>query len=90
MDDGIDQAEALEDRLISIHLHDNDGTKDQHKLLFSGTIDWDRLARILAASAYDKPVSMEVSTRNAGIDDETAFLENAFQAGTQFAEMIGH
>lgn len=86
--DGLDEAEALRDRLISIHLHDNDGTGDQHKLLFTGTVAWERLARLLATSAYRKCVSMEVTMRNCGIEDEAAFLRKAFETGTAFAAMI--
>jgi len=87
--DGLDEAEALRDRLISIHLHDNDGTGDQHNLLFTGTVDWERLARILATSAYRKCVSLEVTLRNSGIEDEESFLQKAFETGMAFTEMIG-
>ena len=52
--DGLDFAEAVKDRLIAFHLNDNDSTADQHNLIFSGSVDWDRLARIIAVSAYDK------------------------------------
>jgi len=86
--DGLDQLESLKERLISIHLHDNDGVNDQHKLLFSGTLDWPRLARVLAESAYKKCVSMEVAMRNHEIDDERQFLAQAFETGTTFAKMI--
>ena len=86
--DGLDETDALTDRLISIHLHDNDGTGDQHNLLFSGTVDWARLAGIIAGSAYEKCISMEVSMRNSGIEDEVAFLAKAFDTGTTFAEMV--
>ena len=86
--DGVDQAEALKDRLLAIHLHDNDGQRDQHKPLFSGTIDWPRVARLLAASSYTKCVSMELSMKNAGFDDEEAFLRHALETGTKFREMV--
>ncbi len=85
---GLDRLETLKDRLISVHLHDNDGSGDQHNLIFSGTVDWARLARIIATSAYDKCVSMEVSIGNSGIEDEVEFLQRALETGTRFAEMI--
>jgi len=85
---GLDELDGLKDRLISIHLHDNDGASDQHKLLFSGTVDWPRLASLLARSSYDKCVSMEVSMDNAGIPDESIFLRRAFDTGTRFQQMI--
>ena len=86
--DGLEYLEALKDRLISVHLHDNDGTADQHNPLFSGTIDWSALARVMAASSYTKCVSMEVTMGNSGFEDEVAFLEHAFDTGARFAQMI--
>jgi sugar phosphate isomerase/epimerase len=85
---GLERLEILKDRLISVHLHDNDGSSDQHMLPFSGTTDWRRLARIIAASGYTEPLSMEVSIRNAGIEDEEDFLKQAFEAGKRISLMI--
>jgi sugar phosphate isomerase/epimerase len=85
---GLDRLEKLKDRLVSVHLHDNDGTGDQHKLPFSGTVDWDRLVRIMGVSAYAGPVSLEVVMRNAGISDEGTFLARAFEAGTRLSAMV--
>jgi len=86
--DGLDRLDTFKDRLISVHLHDNDGEGDQHNLLFTGTVDWPRLATILAASAYEKCVSMEVVMRNAGIDSEAEFLHRAYHTGAELAGMI--
>lgn len=86
--DGLDQLELLKDRLISVHLHDNDGTGDQHKILFTGTVDWERLAAIMAKSSYKKCVSMEVSMGLMDIKDEMVFLAKTYETGTKFAEMI--
>lgn len=85
---GLEAAEALKDRLISIHLHDNDGDRDSHKLPFTGTVNWERLAHMLARSSYRKCVSMEISIRNSGIEDEAAFLQKAFEIGTSISEMV--
>lgn len=86
--DGLDHLEAIKDRLISVHLHDNDGKSDQHKLMFSGTVNWERLARIMAISAYAKCVSMETTMGRSEIDDEGVFLAKAFETGTTFSGMI--
>jgi sugar phosphate isomerase/epimerase len=86
--DGLDRLEALKDRLISVHLHDNDGGGDQHNPVFSGTVDWARLARTLAASPYAKPVSMEVTMVRSGIDDERRFLRHVFETGARLSGMI--
>jgi sugar phosphate isomerase/epimerase len=86
---GLDELELVKNRLISVHLHDNDGQSDLHNPIFSGTVDWPRLARILATSSYTGPVSMEVTLVNSGFTDEAAFLAHAFDTGTRFAGMIG-
>jgi sugar phosphate isomerase/epimerase len=85
---GLLHLDKVKHRLISVHLHDNDGSGDQHNLLFSGTVDWERLARIMATSSYSKCISMEVSMRNSGITDEGAFLKKAFQTGESFSNMV--
>ncbi len=85
---GLDEMERVRDRLLSVHLHDNDGSGDQHLLLFSGSVDWERLAGILAASAYEKCVSMEVARRGHPDLDEEPFLRRAHDTGMRFAEMI--
>ena len=82
------QFETMKDRLISVHLHDNKGTTDDHNLVFSGTIDWEKLAGILARSAYTRCVSMEIMTWKAEISDEDEFLARAFETGTRLSEMI--
>jgi sugar phosphate isomerase/epimerase len=85
---GLDELEGLKDRLISVHLHDNNGREDQHQIPFSGTVDWPRLASILAASAYTKCVSMESTMGQSGIADEREFLQKAFEAGTRLSRMV--
>jgi len=56
--------------------------------MFSGTVDWPRLARILAHSAYDKPISSESNMGRSGITDETEFLARAYDAGIRLDEMV--
>ena len=90
---GLDFAEAVKDRLIAFHLNDNDTTSDQHNLIFSGVVDWDRLAQIIAASAYDKEyMTMEiVMTMEPGINysgDEAQFLSQAMESGVKFHKMV--
>jgi sugar phosphate isomerase/epimerase len=79
---GLDWLEPHADRLIATHLHDNDGVGDQHKLPGMGTVDWPRLARIIARSSYNKPPSMEVSQKNSGYENrEEEFLAAARDCG---------
>lgn len=43
-------AETLLPYAVEIHLHDNDGTQDQHKFPGNGTINWPRFAALLRES----------------------------------------
>ncbi len=52
--------ERCSDRIITIHLHDNDGTLDSHLAPGFGTVDWDAVGAALAASPYDGPLMFEV------------------------------
>ena len=86
--EGLLHLEETKGRLISVHLHDNDGTADQHRPVFSGTVDWEWLSRIVASSAYGKCVSMEVSIRSSGYEDERAFLRHVYDTGIQLSSMV--
>jgi sugar phosphate isomerase/epimerase len=86
---GIDALEPLKDRLIAVHLHDNDTTGDQHKLPFMGSVDWKRLMPIIAASSYRKCLSLEVSMTNSGFTDDAAFLQEAHRVGEKLVGMMG-
>lgn len=84
----MDRLAPLMERLVVLHLHDNNGQEDQHRLLFDGVVDWVLAAALIAKSPYQKPLSYEVSMRNAGISDEATFLQRAYMTGTRFAEMV--
>jgi sugar phosphate isomerase/epimerase len=86
--DGLQMLERLKDRLISVHLHDNDGHSDQHLPPFSGTVDWAALAGIIANSSYTKPLSFEVAMRATGIEREDEFLEVARERASMVHEMV--
>jgi sugar phosphate isomerase/epimerase len=84
---GLNNLERFRDRLVSIHIHDNDGTHDHHELPFSGTVDWMRLSQIIATSSYKGCVSLEANMRGKTIE-ESAYLREAYQAGSALARLI--
>ena len=63
---GLDHMEPLKNRLQALHLHDNDGSGDQHQPPFFGTVDWDRMVKLIAESSYKggRPLSFELGMRN--------------------------
>ncbi|RKY58342.1 MAG: hypothetical protein DRP95_06055 [Candidatus Latescibacterota bacterium] len=49
----------LGDRLVTVHIHDNDGTKDEHLLPGYGTIDWASYMAELDRCGYEGPLMFE-------------------------------
>ena len=54
------------DKLMALHLNDNDNEKDRNALRFSGNIHWDNLSEKLKAVDYKGTVAFE--TRNTGFE----------------------
>ncbi len=86
--DGPGWLEKRLDRLISIHLHDNDESYDQHRIPFTGTVDWPRVMELIARSPYDKPVSLECEMKFEPYETEEEFLAASFEAGARLTEML--
>ena len=85
---GLEHLDSVKERLISLHLHDNNGFEDQHKPIFTGTINWEKLARIIAGSPCRKFLTFETNMRFSGIQDEKLFLERAYSDGLKLLKMI--
>jgi sugar phosphate isomerase/epimerase len=59
---GIDAAfELLKPRIAQLNLHDNQGQKDDHLWLGSGTIDWANVARHIATLPANTPGILEIA-----------------------------
>ena len=52
--------------IVEVHLHDNDGTVDQHRPLGEGTLDVPALLDALADRAFAGPLTLEVAPAVAG------------------------
>ena len=51
------------DKLTALHLHDNDGTGDQHLPPFSGTVNWKRIMSYLKKVDYKGPLALEIDAQ---------------------------
>ena len=85
---GLEHLDSVKERLISLHLHDNNGFDDQHNPIFSGTINWGKLARIVSGSKYNKFLTFEIDMKFTGIQDEKLFLKQAHSDGLKLLKMI--
>ncbi len=84
-------------RLYALHLDDNNGYEDQHQPPFMGSVDWERMARIIRASCYRGPLSFEISTKgtpchvpgwNIPEAAQQSFLHDAYERCRKVAEMV--
>lgn len=76
----LDLLELYGDKLIALHLHDNDGKDDAHALPFTGVVDWQKISNQLKNLDYQGAIALE--TLNKGfehIKDPVAFLTLALQ-----------
>ncbi len=79
----------FKDRIFAVHLHDNDTSRDQHKIPFDGTIDWKNIVKNLKENNYAGPVTMELVYAEFYADitaDE--FYKKGFEAGEKLANMF--
>jgi sugar phosphate isomerase/epimerase len=75
-------------RLAVLHLHDNDGLRDLHLPVYDGVADWARIATLIAASPYTKPISYELSIKNTTFTEPAAFLTYSMPGCQRFAEQV--
>jgi sugar phosphate isomerase/epimerase len=54
-------ADLVEDRLITLHMHDNHGTKDEHLPPGDGVFDWAKHRALLARTQYQGCLMYEVT-----------------------------
>lgn len=60
---GVNQAQAIRElggHLKALHIHDNDGTKDQHIAPFAGTVPWNEVLQALGEIGYTGDFTFEV------------------------------
>ena len=57
----IDLLSTYGHKLMALHLHDNDGIKDQHRMPGEGTINWDATVSKIKKTGYLGPISLEVT-----------------------------
>ncbi len=50
---------ALGNRVAALHVHDNDGTRDEHTVPFHGIVKWNEVAKALKDIGYDGEITLE-------------------------------
>jgi len=85
---GVGELDRLRDRIVALHLHDNEGQEDRHWHPFDGSMDWPAFASVLAASPYAGPLTQESNVRQLEDKDELRFLGTARERGSRLARLV--
>lgn len=85
---GLENLNTVKERLISLHLHDNNGSVDQHNPVFTGTIDWKKLAKIISSSPYKKFLTFEIVMKLPDVNAEKLFLKSTYKNGLELLKMV--
>ncbi len=67
------------DRLLAMHIHDNDGIHDLHAMPFTGTVDWTEAVReLVRAPLFARMLTLECGIGEYGLEEGfAAALESA-------------
>jgi sugar phosphate isomerase/epimerase len=79
IEDGVDASfETMRSRVVTTHIHDNHGDKDQHLVPYEGTIDWDKALSAIADVDEPLPIVLELkeqSANNPALDEMRAAFD---------------
>ena len=77
MSGSIDAVETLGGHLVTTHIHDNAGKRDDHLLPFQGTINWSALVMAMEKVGYDGVWMFEIGAPTPGSDYEQTLTRAA-------------
>jgi len=63
-----DAIETISGHLLTTHVHDNGGRRDDHLVPFAGTIDWDAAMMETQKIGYDGVLMLEVADTGDFLD----------------------
>lgn len=76
-------------RILVVHLHDNDGLSDQHLLPFDGTVDWSSTINGLKRANYQGDVVLELCYRGDYLQtDIVDFYKKGYQVGQELLALL--
>jgi sugar phosphate isomerase/epimerase len=82
--DVVDAVETLSGYVVTTHVHDNDGRRDDHRLPFEGSIDWERALLALQKVGFDGRLMFEL----AAADDLAGALGRARDARRRMETLV--
>ncbi len=81
MGDVADQIETVAEHLVTTHVHDNGGKKDDHLVPFDGRINWDMALMTMQKIGYDRTYVLELANTNtpAPVLEEARLARRRFE-----------
>lgn len=80
---------TFKNRVIAVHLHDNDTSWDQHLLPFDGNVDWENNISQLINNGYNGPITLEIVYANQYTDiDPVEYYKRAYQVALKIATLF--
>jgi L-ribulose-5-phosphate 3-epimerase len=76
-------------KLMTMHLHDNDGLSDRHQIPGEGTINWRILKERLQKTGYPGPIALEIINPIETTETAEQYLRRAFTAGQRLFGAAG-
>lgn len=81
--------ELFKNKILAVHLHDNDKTDDLHLLPFDGTIEWEKVMKKLKEEKYEGPITLETVYRyDYKKITVKEFYKRAYEIGEKLNKMI--
>lgn len=77
----VDAVETLGGHLVTTHIHDNGGRRDDHLVPFQGTIDWSALVMAFQKVGYDGVWMFEIAAPAPGADPGQLLAQAAAARG---------
>jgi sugar phosphate isomerase/epimerase len=68
IEDGVETSfETMRSRVVTTHIHDNHGDKDEHLMPYEGTIDWDAALGAIASVEEPLPIVLELKEQSVNV-----------------------
>ena len=83
-EDLIQATRKFQSRLVTLHVSDNDGSRDEHILPGEGNINWEKFLVTLSQGSYDGPFMYELIKR----EDNLAVMGKAYAIYEKFKQIF--
>ncbi len=84
----LDFVRDMKDKLITLHLHDNNGKEDQHTLNKYGTINWDEIAKILASLDHEINLDYEILMKYRQNETPEEVVKETYRQACELEKLI--